>query len=150
MVTTWLDSFAGVCCAKCTRCVYILWYFYQLITHKELRKCVKESKQQKEFLHCIHKQRSTARRWQFRRLYWTMSKIAPMTRRTRYAVYFRVTSCDNDILFLVCLHSHFSQTSPELVRNEPRDSPFQGVSGCLFGADQGLDDSIHTYSNEPH
>lgn len=53
-------------------CVYIWWYFHQLRTREELRKCVKVSKQWQGFLRYTHKWRSAARRQCFWQLYQTV------------------------------------------------------------------------------
>ncbi len=85
ILQTYWTSETAVCWAKCAW-VYIHWYFYQLRTHKELRKCVKESKQCQEFRRCTHKWIATVRRRRFQSLYRTVMGItAPMTRGTRYA-----------------------------------------------------------------
>ncbi len=64
-------------------CVY-MWYFYHLITHKQLIKYVKESKQRQELLHT--QTRTTARKRRFWRRYQTvLANITSMTRRTRCA-----------------------------------------------------------------
>ncbi len=52
IVNYWVSK-TVLCWAECSHCiVYIWWYFYQLITHKELLKCIKESKDTQEFVHC--------------------------------------------------------------------------------------------------